>query len=409
MKKIFILIAVFSSLLFAGKGSLYSRYGFGEINPYISARAVGMGNNGIALFSETDINLENPAAIGFINRSLFSGAYQHKTYFSTDGKLSSTLLSGNIQAAAIAFPLYKPAKSVLALSLRPLSTMGYNLTAKSTLGANTITQTFDGRGGLTSAQISISYEAAEDIILGGGLNYVFGAFSKDQTINFTDASYFGGSFNETISMSGGRLVIGGLIRGIDKMMQLSDERNLNVGFSLYSGTTLDTENEILRNFSSNTDTVTKLSLKSKLPLSVGLGISYSKNNIVYTGDFYFQNWDAGTIAGKSQNELQNSIRAGIGAEFLPSADFTDEFWKRVSYRIGGFMQQTSIQLNGQSINEIFGSAGLSFPISTESRLHLGMEYGIRGTTSSLLYKDTILRFTAAVTISELMFIPPKVD
>lgn len=409
MKKFIFVLIVFTSTLYAGKGSLYSRYGFGEINPYISARGVGMGNNGIALFSETDINLFNPAAAANINRTLFSGAYQHRTYFTTDGSLTSSLLLGNIQAAALAFPIYKPSKSVLVVSLQPLSASGYNLTTNSTVGTNTITQTFDGHGGLSKAQVSLSYEFFDDVILSGGINYIFGAYYKDQSMNFSDPTYYGGSFNETTSMSGSGLTIGGMVRGIDKKLNFSDGKNFNLGFVLSTSATLETENELLRNFSSNTDTVLTSNLTSNIPLSVAVGISYSKSNVVYAGDFHFQNWGSVKFSGKTPKELQNSLRAGFGAEFLPSAEFTDEFWERVSYRIGGFFQQTNLKINGQSINEIFGSAGLSFPVSAESRLHLGMEYGIRGTTSSSLYKDTIIRFTAAFTISELMFIPPKVD
>ena len=132
--------------------------------------------------------------------------------------------------------------------------------------------------------------------------------------------------------------------------------------------------------------------------------------MVYAADVHFQNWDNFTIEGIHPAEIQNSVRLGAGVEFLPQSDFVgDDFFKRLSYRFGGYYRMTNLKLNGNSINEMFGSAGMSFPMSAETRMHLALEYGIKGTTSSSLIKDTLLRFTVSVSASELMFIQPKIE
>jgi hypothetical protein len=87
----------------------------------------------------------------------------------------------------------------------------------------------------------------------------------------------------------------------------------------------------------------------------------------------------------------------------------DDFFKRLSYRFGGYYRMTNLKMNGKSIDEMFASAGISLPMSIETRVHLGLEYGIRGTTSASLIKDSMLRFTVSVSASELMFIQPPIE
>ena len=94
---------------------------------------------------------------------------------------------------------------------------------------------------------------------------------------------------------------------------------------------------------------------------------------------------------------------------MQSNNIADPFWEKISYRFGGNYRKTNVVLNGQSINELFAAGGIGFPFSLDSRMNLGLEYGIRGTTSSSLIKDTIIRFTISLTVSELMFIPPPID
>ncbi|MFA6541906.1 MAG: hypothetical protein WCT99_09915, partial [Bacteroidota bacterium] len=70
MKKIIAALILVVSFSFAGKGSVYSRFGVGEINLFSSGRAAGMGNTGIGLLDNTSINLSNPAATGSIARTM---------------------------------------------------------------------------------------------------------------------------------------------------------------------------------------------------------------------------------------------------------------------------------------------------------------------------------------------------
>ena len=409
MKKIFLSILM-TSIVFAGEGSIYSRYGIGEINTFVSGKNIGMGNTGIATFGETHINLLNPASTMNIAHTVLSVSYQFKNFSSEDHSGTSAFNTGNINSFAAAFPIYSPKKMVLTLGIVPFSSVAYQQQSSEIKYGTTIDQITEGRGGITSGQLSLSYAVNPDISLGLTTHYLFGSIYKDQKVNFNSADFYNGSYNQTTSLSGVALTLGGIYSGIDKAFGLSDTKEVNAGFTFFSGSALDDDNILLRNYSTHQDTVTANNQTINLPIGFSFGLAYIKNKTVYATDVHFQNWDNFKVAGVHPAEIQNSIQLAAGVEFLPQSEFIgDEFLKRLSYRFGGYYRTTNLKLNGESINEIFGSAGMSFPMSIETRMHLALEYGIRGTTSSSLIKDSLLRFTVSVSASELMFIQPEIE
>jgi hypothetical protein len=409
MKQLIALTLILTSFIVAGEGSVYSRYGIGEIQLNMRGKNIGMGSVGVGMFGETFMNFANPAALASVSRTMFTAGYQYRNYDSEDATGVSVIGTGNISEFGLAFPLYSPKKIVLSLGVLPYSSVGYQQEVSQTVSGEHVLQQFEGKGGLNSAQLSVSYAASSSVMLGMTAHYLFGAIYKDQTIHFSSSNFYGGAYNQTMSLSGFALTLGGLYLGIDKALGLSTSGNLNAGATVFSGSSLDFDNEILRNFSSNQDTIAVNNKTIDLPLGFSVGMSYVKNKINYAADVDFQQWDNFKISNVHPAEIQNSIRFGAGAEFLPSDNFADSFWDRVAYRLGGYYRITNTKVNGTSINELFGSFGLGFPSSFDSRLNMSVEYGIRGTTSSALIKDTIIRFTVSLTASELMFIPPPVD
>ncbi len=409
MKKILFFTIIVSTFSFAGKGSIYSRFGVGEINSFISGRSVGMGNTGIALLDNSYINLSNPAALGMINRSLLTAGYQYQNFASTDDGGTSLFGTGNINSFALAFPIYTPKKIALSIAALPFSTVGYEQQLSTPFNGTSILQTFDGRGGISSAQLGISYSPAQNVMVGFTTHYLFGAIFRDKSIVFPNGDYHGGSYSETFSMRGFGFTFGGIYTGIDKLFGFSETRQVNLGATVFTGSSMTIDDETLTDFSSNTDTLKQNNQSATLPVGFSLGLSYNLRNINYTADLNFQNWDNFKLKGVHPAEIQNSIRIGAGVEFLPPKDFTDTYLEKVAYRVGGYFRQSYLKINGHSINEIFGTAGIGLPLSAESRMNIGVEYGIRGTTSSSLIKDNVFRLVLSLTASELMFIEPPVE
>jgi hypothetical protein len=409
MKRFCILLFAVS-VAFAGKGSVYSRYGVGDLNMFMSGKNIGMGNTGTALFGETHINLLNPASTANISRSILATSYQYRNYTSEDGSGSSIIGTGSINSFALAFPVYAPDKMVMTLGLLPYSTVGYEQQTQQTVAGDQVAQTFDGRGGITSAQISLSYAAQTDLVVGLTAQYLFGSIYRDQSITFLTGNTFGGSFNETNSYSGIGFTLGGIYSGFDKAMGWSETKSLNIGATLFTGSSMNLDRQSVRNYFTRQDTVSQEGQTLSLPFGFTFGLAYLKNKVVYAADLQFQNWSGFEVNGIHPAEFSNSLRFGAGVEFLPASDFTgDEFWKRISYRVGGYLTKGNLELLGNPINEMGATAGITFPMSMETRVHLALEYGLRGTTSASLIKDSILRFTVSISATELMFIQPPIE
>jgi hypothetical protein len=246
-----LLLLFFVSIAFAGKGSIYSRYGIGDINPFLSGKNVGMGNTGIAMFGETHVNVLNPASSANITSTILSASYQYSNFTSEDASGSSVFGTGNISSVALAFPVYAPKKIVVTLGILPFSKVAYEQTVAQTVSGNQLLQTFDGRGGVSSGQLSVSYAVDPDLILGLTTHYLFGSIYRDQSITFLTGDYYGGSFNQTYSVSGLGFTLGGIYSGIDKFLGLSDTKQLNVGATLFSGSSMNYSEQTLRNFSTD--------------------------------------------------------------------------------------------------------------------------------------------------------------
>jgi hypothetical protein len=63
----------------------------------------------------------------------------------------------------------------------------------------------------------------------------------------------------------------------------------------------------------------------------------------------------------------------------------------------------SFRTEREPVNAWAVTAGVGIPVSADTRLNLAIEYGSRGSTDKSMIKDTILRFSASITISELWF------
>ena len=114
----FFSVLFLSSQLVAANGSIYSRFGVGDIATFISSRSAAMGGTGIALLTDGYINRANPAALGRISRTQYSADFQYQGFAMNDGTASSFLSSGNFQGAMLAFPLYSEYNIAFAFGIR---------------------------------------------------------------------------------------------------------------------------------------------------------------------------------------------------------------------------------------------------------------------------------------------------
>lgn len=406
------LMAGTSCGLFAGDGSIYSSFGVGEILTFSGNRSAAMGGTGVASLTDGYINGLNPAGLGQISRTQYAGDFQYQGYALNDGSGATFLSSGNFQSAGLAFPVYSDYGIAFAFSITPFSRRAYAVTDNETNAG--IVQSFSGNGGLSSAQFSFSFSPVQDLYFGVTTHYLFGNFDDVQKLQYDSVGYFTTDADKNISMNGFAFTLGGVFAGADKALGLSKEKHMNIGATLFSGTSLASAEQTFQNFSTSQETTNVSSGSTKIPLGFALGLEYDlRDRVIFTGDAQFQQWSQFTYMGVHPQEIQNSMRFGVGAEFLPSKTLAEPYYRQVTYRAGGYVNESYLKINGQSVNEFFITGGIGVPIffapGSEGRINIGLEYGIRGSTSNGLERDSITRLTISLTGSDTWFIQPEVQ
>jgi hypothetical protein len=332
-----------------------------------------------------------------------------------DGTASSFLSSANFQGAMLAFPLYSEYSIAFAFGITPFSHSAYDVRDEQIQAGQNITQTFDGVGGLSSAQFGFSFSPHQDLYLGVTTQYLFGKFNDRQRLQFADnAGYFVSDVERDISMDGFAFTFGGVYAGIDKALGFSSLKNFNVAATMFSGASLNTTEEKFQNYISSQETTDVRSGTAKIPLGVAFGVAYLlQEKLILTSDLQIQNWDAYKYFGAQPHEIRNSTRFGVGAELLPTLVPSDPYYQQMTYRVGAFVNSSYLKVNGQGINEYFVTGGVGLPVflslNSEARMNVSLEYGIRGTTGNGLQKDSITRLTVSLSGSDTWFTPPEIE
>jgi hypothetical protein len=146
----------------------------------------------------------------------------------------------------------------------------------------------------------------------------------------------------------------------------------------------------------------------RMPHGLGFGVSLAKDNRWKLGaDFNWSQWSAFERNGVNEG-LQDSWGVAVGGEFLPTSTSISSYWTRVSYRLGGFYEQTFLTINGHSINKMGVTVGMSLPVPrTLSKVDLALEVGNCGTKSDNLIKESYVNLTVGVSIFERWFLKRK--
>ena len=102
--------------------------------------------------------------------------------------------------------------------------------------------------------------------------------------------------------------------------------------------------------------------------------------------------------------LINAHGVAAGIEYKPNADVRNTIFNRMFYRVGYRNHQSELAINGIRINQTAYSAGLTIPITrSQSRLHLGIESGTRGTTAAGLVEEKQIGFMIGFSLTPSLF------
>ncbi len=393
-------------------GSIYSLIGIGDLRMAPNVRAAGMGYTGYALHSPYYVNTLSPATWAKIDRTRIEASLSYEGFRSTNGLNSRYLARADFGGAMLAIPVSPANGIVVGAGFTPYSKVDYNTYAADTFTSAPDTMAYSinhiGRGGVSRGQLGISYTPSRSLALGVGLNYLFGTLERSSTLTPRLTTFAGSTQTEEITMNGTTFTISAVLDSMETIAPALAP--FSIGISLTTRAALTTTQRYTYTFVDQRDTSQENTDHLVVPAAIGVGISYRPSDrLVIAADFTSQPWAQSEYRGRTPDGLRNSMMLGIGIERLPARDAGKSLLDRVAYRLGFLYDELYYKPSGQAINAWAVTAGLGLPLSADTRLNLAVEYGSRGTVSNNLIKDTIIRFSAALTISEPWFVRYEED
>ena len=376
-------------------GTLSSRLGIGELNMQTTSRQQGMGGVSIPLLSSYDINNNNPAAWTEISSVRLEGSLLLENLTTDLPGGTYTSRTGGIQGLQFALPFDKDLGLTFVTGFLPLSRSEFKVETRDAEAGEAYRLDYESQGGTSVFRIGFSYRPISSIHLGAAYNYNFGTLSQVWDITFDNGTYYGTKQSRAASHNGSTFSFGAIYSGVN---------NLTVGAMVTTGTEIRSSTSYDFSYSTNDSTVTGVAGTITLPMVFGFGASYLLNDhLLIAMDYSAQDWTNAKSYDQPQTELSLSQKIGGGIEFAPSKETGASFIERSDFRLGSFYRTSYIKLQEQSINELAFTAGMGFPIGTHTRGDIAFEYGMRGKSSDMFGKESILRLSLSISASELWF------
>lgn len=399
-------------------GSLYSRFGFGELYQFQSSQIQAMGGGGTALTSLNYLNLSNPATWSdqALTRIAAGVQFQGLQVTNADGA-ESRLNSGVLQSFQFSFPLQR-GKLGVGISYKPISRVGHKVQQNQidvpdpTLNAPAAYNiSFEGQGGLQQGSVGLGFRPNRYASVGASLDFLFGIIQETRVTEFNSAELSGTDFKSATRLSGVSGSLGGLFT-IPNLLRENDALSLGLNVSL--PTKLDGTQTNTIGLSLNQDTLgTAQNGDFDLPVRTNMGLAYHiGNSWTFVTDLTYEPWSnfdsqlaiPGFIPGESSS-FQDRTRFSSGIAYQPSINALDSYFSRVSYRIGFYVDNGYISLSDNvDLTTRAFTGGFSLPtLFPGTRLDLNFEVGRRGATTLNFVKETFFKIHVNVNIGERWF------
>ncbi|MCY4159658.1 MAG: hypothetical protein OXF48_08620 [Bacteroidetes bacterium] len=393
-------------------GSLYSRYGVGELTSFASSQAQALGGASTALFSYNYLNFSNPATWSRQTLVRVAVGVQFDQLRAQDAVgRSEEFTRGNFNALQIGLPLLS-GKLGLGLSYEPFSRIHYDVSTSGTLSTPLESDlsyqiNHQGSGGLQQARIGFGLRLNSWASIGASSDFLFGIIEEGRRSTFSDATIL-----PTNQVSSTRLF--GVTPSFGVALSFDgQEYELVVAASGAFATTLDGTQTVTVGESLDLDTLgTSIEGDLKIPARFrgGLSLGY-QNRWLLSTEIRHESWSSAStslpFATFQSENLQNRTRYSLGVEFIPAgASVQAGYLSRTAYRLGFYRDQLYISpVAGRNVTVTAVTGGFGLPtLFLGTRLDISFEIGTRGTTNYNLIRDRFIGVSATLNIGERWFV-----
>ncbi|MGK9477178.1 hypothetical protein [Melioribacter sp. OK-6-Me] len=410
MKRIFIgffIILILPFISHASGGSVYSRFGIGDLFFSYDARRMSIGELGIALKDIDYLSSINPAGWSALKFTRFeTGVVYHGNNIASN---SSSVYHSDliIPGFMLGFPVYQKYGMSLVAGIVPYSNVDYKLrvvTDSSIVGG--YTTDYEGKGGISKVMIGGTYQLPSGTALGFSLDYYNGKISRTTSIDFTsNEDLINGSFSDEYSYIAAGLTIGAISQNLSKVLGMNIFSDLRLGAFYSSPVNVKVDSVNSATTVIGTVTSSEGTISEKFPVRYGAGISFLlKNDYRILVDYFHQSFSDFTHNNLRSDVMQDINKYSLGFEYRKSDVRSSRFWELVMLRLGLSYEQSQYKINGEGINQISIYTGFSIPLDVANRLDFAFQYGRRGTKDNNLLLENIYKFSVSLSIGEIWFI-----
>ncbi len=410
MKRIFIgffIIFILPIVSHASGGSVYSRFGIGDLFFSYDARRMSIGELGIALKDIDYLSSINPAGWSALKFTRFETGmvYQGNNIASNSSSVYHSDLI--IPGFMLGFPVYQKYGVSLVAGIVPYSNADYELrvvTDTSIVGA--YTTDYEGKGGISKVILGGTYQFPFGASFGFSLDYYNGKISRTTSINFTsNEGLINGSFSDEYSYIAAGLTVGTISQDLSKVLGMNFISDMRLGAFYSNPVNVKVDSVSSATTVIGTVTSSKGTISEKIPIRYGAGISFILNNdyrILF--DYFHKSFGDFTHNNLKSDVMQDINKYSLGFEYRKSDVRSNRFWELVMLRFGLSYEKSQYKINGEGINQISVYTGFSIPLDIANRLDFAFQYGRRGTKNNNLLLENIYKFSVSLSIGDIWFI-----
>jgi len=389
--------------------SPYTRFGYGELNDNNSGEQRALGGLGIALRSNSSINVVNPASYSSVDSLTFMFDIALSALGSrfTDPSGNKYSMNSNIEYITMQFPLSK--HMGFSAGLQPYSFSGYNFYSTGTLSTDifpdtvTYNELYFGSGAISQVYAGLSYKLFNHISLGVNSYYMFGKAANIKDLSFSNTT----NFHETVQTKSMEINNFRFRYGVQLFNTFNKVHTVTLG-GIY-----EPKAKMNGNFSEVTSGVlteytpdSTFNNSFETPEIFGAGLNYSfKNSISIGVDYSLQKWGEAQYFGKTDS-LNNRSKISVGVEYIPNPKGR-KYSDRIHYRAGFNLSDPYYKTGAVTPAKNFGiSFGIGLPLkNSNSLVNATIEYGKVG--SSNMLREDYMKFTLNVPFVETWFFKRK--
>ena len=141
---------ILSTELFASGGSVYTRFGIGDLYHSNNAMQIALGGLGTSIINKLYVNTNNPASIYQINNTKFGVSLNSNVSSLNDGISEATYSNVEFSGFHIAFPVKESLGIGFIMGMKPYASVNYEISQSGNLPNTTSSDEFyQGSGGIS--------------------------------------------------------------------------------------------------------------------------------------------------------------------------------------------------------------------------------------------------------------------